>query len=210
MPPPPHVCCPSHLHLHSEKIDGVARTYCNMPIQHACFTRSSFPDTCAWCDENAQDEHLMESDHDASELAGKKCDPICKHRKLVRTKALPLWGSQSNGTGGRTIGRSGNGASLTRASNDDVTGASSWPSFAPAAVKETGSSLITQQARKKARTSTSAPRNGGLAAGVCSASNRRSICSFLLNTQARAQMKMTTTKLAGPSGIRPLSACHST
>jgi hypothetical protein len=81
--------------------------------------------------------------------------------------ALPLWGARANGTGGRTIGRSGNGASSTRAANDHATGVSS--SSAPAAVKET---------RDKARTSTSAPRTRGLAAGGCSASGRRSIHSF--------------------------------
>ena len=154
-------------HLQSGRIDGVSRAYCNMPTQHAYFTRASFPVTCAWCDENAQGELLMESDHDASELAGKRCDPICKHCKLVRTMALPLWGAKANGTGGRTIGRSGNGASSTKASNDDASGVSS--SSTPAAVKET---------RANARTSTSAPRTRGLVTGGCSASGKSGIESL--------------------------------
>ena len=161
-------------HLESGKIDGVARSYCNLPTQHAYFTRANFPTTCAWCDETSQDELLMESDHGASELSGKRCDPICKHCKFKRGMTLPLWGSQANGTGGRTIGRSGNGATSTRSGIDVATDAS----FGHIGRKRTASKLPCKQPKGDiARTPTGASK-ADVAAGGCSSASGSSIQSF--------------------------------
>ena len=70
--------------------------YCNLPTQHAFYTRRIFPTTCAWCDETSADE--MASDADLRQLRSqldvkvrtRKCDPICKHCAFTRNMPLPL------------------------------------------------------------------------------------------------------------------------
>ena len=76
--------------------------YCNMPTQHAYYTRACFPTTCAWCEESSASELMSQDDHDDASLGSFQCDPICKFCAQTLKKQLPLFGTKIKGGGAST------------------------------------------------------------------------------------------------------------